>query len=148
MGWTVAEAGKVSEREPWSNLVAQDTLIDLHEESIARYKGEFSPPQRGCLERSLGAAWNLELYTAPEGARRCLNFCSGLLFYLIKNHCFLDGNKRIAWMAAMETLRQFGLTVRATDEEAEKFCKDIISGEIKKALDVVLWIEPRLEEFC
>jgi death-on-curing protein len=137
----------VSEREPWAHLLNYETVIELHREGIERFGGDLSAPQPGCLERSLGAAWSLELYAAPEDARQCLCFCSGLIYYLVKNHCFTDGNKRIAWMAAMEALRCLGLTVLATDDEAEKFCLDVISGEIKNAIDVVPWVAQRLEEF-
>ncbi len=44
-----------------------------------------------------------------------------LLYYLMKNHCFVDGNKRVGWAACMEVLRALGLTVTATDKEAEDF---------------------------
>jgi death on curing protein len=37
---------------------------------------------------------------------------------LAKNHCFLDGNKRIAWMAAVEVILREGLEVNATTDEA------------------------------
>jgi len=47
----------------------------------------------------------------------------------------------------MEVLRSLGLTVNATDDEAEAFCINVITGEnmVKKAVDVCLWIAPRLE---
>jgi hypothetical protein len=47
----------------------------------------------------------------------------------------------------MEVLRMLGLTINATDDEAEQFCLDIISGTVKHAIDVVSWIAKRLEEF-
>lgn len=47
----------------------------------------------------------------------------------------------------MEAIRTLGLTVKASDEEAEKFCLDIISGTVKRATDVVPWLARRLEEF-
>lgn len=137
----------MSEREPWVSLITVDGILYLHAEGIKKYGGDFSGPREGCLEGSLGAAWNLELYAAPEGSLKCLSFCAGLLYYLVKNHCFTDGNKRIAWMAAMESIRTLGLTVKASDDEAEKFCMDVISGTIKHATDVVSWLAKRLEEF-
>jgi death-on-curing protein len=137
----------VSEREPWVNLITVDDILDLHGEGIKRHGGDLSTPQEGCLERSLGAAWSLEVYGSPDDAIPCLSFCAGLLYYLVMNHCFTDGNKRIGWMSAMEALRSKGLTIAASDDEAEKFCLDIISGTIKHATDVVPWLAKRLEEY-
>jgi death-on-curing protein len=137
----------MSEGEPWEHLTGLDEIIQLHEDGIRRYGGDLSTPREGCVEGSLGAAWSFELYMASPDAYEGLCFCSGLLYYLVKNHCFTDGNKRIAWMAAMESLRVLGLTVKASDDEAEQFCLDVISGSVKDATAVVSWIASRLEEF-
>lgn len=69
-----------------------------------------------CLERSIGAAVMLEQY-ADEHNR--LLFAVGLLYYLALNHCYLDGNKRVAWMAMQDALRELGVHVCASDVEAE-----------------------------
>jgi death-on-curing protein len=72
-----------------------------------------------------------------------------LLFYLVSNHCFVDGNKRIGWLAAMRVLLSFGLTVSATDDEAEAFCMRIADSQkadaIRDGQDVVIWLSERLE---
>lgn len=137
----------MSDREPWVHLITVNGILDLHAEGIKKYGGDFSAPQEGCLERSLGAAWSLEVYGAPDNALPRLSFCSGLLYYLVMNHCFTDGNKRIGWMSAVEVLRSLGLTIKATDEEAENLCLDIIGGTVKHATDVIPWIAKRLQEF-
>lgn len=56
-------------------------------------------------------------------------------------------NKRVAWAACMEVLRSLGLTIGATDDEAERFCIDVItgSGSVKNAVDICIWLAPRLE---
>jgi death-on-curing protein len=126
----------VSPQEPWATRITVDDILALHQEGILRYGGDYSPPASGCIERSLGAAYNAELYTQTEDSRMGLCFAGCLLFYLTQNHCFTDGNKRIGWMAAVEVLRKFGLTVQATDDEACLFCLRIVSGEIERATDV------------
>ncbi len=78
--------------QPWEDLITMDTIVDLHGELIDRYGGDKTGPRAGCVEGSLGAAWNAELYTAAEDAVRGLCFAGCLLFYLLKNHCFIDGN--------------------------------------------------------
>ena len=134
--------------QPWGSLIYIEGILDIHAECIAKFGGDATPdPAEGCVERSLGAAWNAELYAGSEDAIEGLCFAGCMLFSLIKNHCFIDGNKRVGWAACMEALRSLGLTINASDEEAEKLCLDVITGEgsIKNAVDVSLWLAPRLE---
>jgi len=102
---------------------------------------------KGCIDRSIAAAWNAELYLDNPDATKGLCFASCLLFYLAKNNCFVDGNKRVGWATCMEVLRGMGLTVKATDEEVEQLCVGFLigSGTVKDAIDVSIWMAPRLE---
>ncbi len=134
--------------EPWAHLVSRDVILEIHRECIARFGGDPSnTPKGGCVERSIGAAWSAELYSENPDAVEGLCFAGCLLYYLIKNHCFVDGNKRVGWAACMEVLRTLGLTVHATDDEIEEFCLAIIENDppqVKGAVDVAVWLAPRL----
>jgi death-on-curing protein len=130
----------------WSRLINEEKILSLHEESIARYGGDSTAfAKDGCLERSIGAAVNAELYTSEEGAIAGLCFAGCLLFYLAKNHCFIDGNKRVSWLSAMHVLLGLSLTIDATEEEAEAYCLSILSGDVASAVDVSIWIADRLK---
>jgi death-on-curing protein len=108
--------------EPWSELISIETIQEVHRECIARFGGDSTfKPTEGCIERSAGAAFNAELYTDNPDSIKGLCFAGCLLFYLIRNHCFVDGNKRVAWASCMEVLRFLGLTVDSTDSDAEEF---------------------------
>lgn len=137
----------MSAAQPWGGLASRESICDLHAEGIARYGGDGTPePSEGCVEKSLGAAWNAELYAGAEGGVRGLCFAGCLMFYLIENHCFVDGNKRVGWASCMEALRGLGLTITATDDEVEQFCGDIVNGSIENAVDVSVWLADRLIE--
>ncbi len=130
---------------PWSRLIDGDTVLELHQESIARYGGDSTPTAKdGCIDKSLGAAWNAELYMANEDALQGLCFAGCLLFYLAKNHCFVDGNKRVAWMSAMEVLRILDLTLDVSEDDAEAYCLSILDGAVASASDVSIWMADRL----
>ena len=108
--------------EPWSHLITRDTIQQIHDETIARFGGDGTPqPKEGCVDGSSGAAWNAELYADDDGSSGGLCFAGCLLYYLVKNHCFVDGNKRVGWAACMEVLRLVGLTIGASDDEVEAF---------------------------
>ncbi len=92
--------------EPWSHLIRRDTVQDIHDEAIARFGGDATPDaKQGCIDGSIGAAWNAELYTGDDASSGGLCFAGCLLYYLVKNHCFVDGNKRVGWATCMEVLR-------------------------------------------
>jgi prophage maintenance system killer protein len=58
----------------------------------------------------------------------------------------VDGNKRVGWAACMEVLRLLGLTIEASEDEAEVFVTAIAaeSPDITNALAVAVWLAPRL----
>ncbi len=61
-----------------------------------------------------------------------LTFCGYLLFYLSKNHCWADGNKRAAWMSVVWVLEKIGLTVEADDDEVINFCESILTAMLRR----------------
>ncbi len=73
-----------------------------------------------------------------------LSFAGCLFFYLIKNHCFVDGNKRIAWAAMVRVLLELGLTLDVDDDEAEQYCLRVIKSHDMDAVSVSLWLSERL----
>jgi hypothetical protein len=71
--------------QPWGELISIEEVSELHAEGIARFGGDGTPdPVDGCVERSLGAAWNAELYAGSEDAIVGLCFAGCLLFYFDK----------------------------------------------------------------
>ncbi|MDO8430789.1 MAG: type II toxin-antitoxin system death-on-curing family toxin [Candidatus Binatus sp.] len=134
--------------DPWAHLISLQTIRQIHSDCIARFGGDATKATKeGCVERSLGAAWSAELYSENMDAVQGLCFAGCLLYYLIKNHCFVDGNKRVGWAAGMEVLRALELGVRATDDEVEEFCLAVVENDsslVKNAVDVAVWLAPRL----
>lgn len=98
----------------------------------------------GCVDGALGSAYSAELYTAPEVEGEFvvsgLTFAGCLLFYLATRHCFVDGNKRVSWLATSFVLLTLGVTLAVTDNEAEAFCLGIANGTVKSSEEVVHWI--------
>lgn len=134
--------------EPWSGLITSADIHWLYGEGIKRKGGTGSHSKDGCVDAALGAAYTAELYSMPEVNDETvitgIIFCGYLMFYLITKHCWVDGNKRVAWECAMWVLLKLGLTVQASDDDAERFCVALASGDIKVAEDVVVWLAERL----
>jgi death-on-curing protein len=136
----------MTEREPWSELITVRLVLDFRDEGIKRYGGLLATkPAEDCIEGSLGAAWSAGLYREPEEAKRGLCFTAHALYYIAKNHCFTEGNKRAAWMSAIEILARLGLTVNTTIEEAFGMMEGIIKGHISGPDEVTHWLAERLD---
>lgn len=134
--------------EVWRELITPEIIIQLHDEGLRRYGGLHSPPIEGCIERSTGGAYTAGLYTAkndpPSPLEIALPFAGYLLYYLARNHCFVEGNKRVAWTATMHVLAGFGLTLSATQDEAGDFVDSVVKGEVESGADATLWLEQHL----
>ena len=130
--------------QPWTQWITSEELHSLYAEGIVRYGGTGSKSKNGCVDGSLGAAYNAELYSMPEfnseTAVSGLVFAGYLLFYLTQNHCFVDGNKRIGWLSAMFVLGKLGVTLDVSEDDAEHYCRGIAAGAIKNGADIVNWI--------
>jgi death on curing protein len=130
---------------PWSHLVTEERIADLHAASLVRHGGRRGAPKPGCVDGSLGAAWSAEQYTIDEdGVAGGLVFAGNLMFYLARNHCFVDGNKRAAWLAATEILLKHDLTIDAPEDEVFAFMEAVADGAVERAERVIEWIAARL----
>lgn len=134
--------------DQWAGLISPEKILALHREGAARYGGD--PTQRrqdaDCVDGRIGSAANAASYCAEGDADAGLILAAYLLFYLAKDHCFVDGNKRVAWLATVEVLKNLQLTINATTEEAYGFMLDISAGNVRHAEDVALWLAERLED--
>jgi death-on-curing protein len=124
-------------------LITVDRVRDIHRVAIELFGGSPSPHEKreGCLDSSIGAARSRCAYQFTEDD--VLQWAAGMLFYLAKNHCMDDGNKRIAWMAAEDVLRSWGLRIVASIDEAEAFVLSVAAGKID-ADEVAAWIADHL----
>lgn len=138
----------MSERQPWDDYVTIDEVLDLYEQGIANHGGGHSPPKPGCLDGSLGAAANAEYYSSlGEDDLGCpgLVFAVHAMISLAYNHCFKDGNKRVAWATLNTVLARLHLRIEATDDEAEQFVIKTISSQLS-AREAEIWVAERLQE--
>ena len=129
---------------PWDEVLDVGTVLDLYQMAMQR-GGMASPPRPGCVEQCLGNAWNAEGYRQEEGQRLGLLFACYVMFYLAMNHCFTDGNKRLAWASLTFVLSHYGLSVDASEDEAVEFVLSVAAGDcnVDGAID---WVTDRLSE--
>jgi len=133
--------------QPWAQWIGVETIAMLYVRVMDTWGGARSDPKPGCIDAAMGAAYNAELYSPEndqEGFVSGLIFACYLLFYLTSKHCYIDGNKRIAWACMTFVLLNFGLTIKASEDEVVEFCLAISKGEIENGASVVSWVSEKL----
>jgi death-on-curing protein len=108
----------------------------LHSESIAEHGGADGLRDAGLFESALARPQNLLAY---EGVTDPARLAASYAFGLAKNHAFVDGNKRIAFIAAALFLRLNGQRLIADQAEATLVMLSVASGAFSET-ELADWI--------
>lgn len=108
--------------------MAVSAVLALHDAALQAHGGTPGHGQGvACVDRSLCAAVNAVLYRFGADDD-CLDpkwFAAYAFLYLLKNHCFTDGNKRVAWMVLTQVLfQELGASVSFSDDVAVRLVLD------------------------
>jgi death on curing protein len=110
----------------------------MHAELIREHGGSHGIRDAGLIDSGLARPQNRWSYGETELSRLAAAYCYGL----VKNHGFIDGNKRIAFMAAYVFLRINGLELDAPEAEAYVAVTDLASGGSTED-EFAAWVEAR-----
>jgi len=114
-----------------------DEALAIHAHQIARYGGSLGVRDRGLLESALAmpAATFAGEYLHPSLHEQA----SAYLFHLVKNHPFVDGNKRVGLASCRAFLRLNGVRVHAGDDDLVDIVMGVAEGRRSKA-DVAVFL--------
>ena len=115
--------------------IDKQLLITLHDESLLLHGGASGIRDEGLLDSALNRAVNLALYSEPDFAELAAAYGVGLA----KNHAFVDGNKRVAFLAVGLFLGLNGYKLIANQMDATQTMLAVASGEMQE-VDFVGWI--------
>jgi len=105
-------------------------VLLIHDHAIREFGGSFGLISLERLEAAIGAPrqtmFGEELYP------NLLSKAAILFYLLVKNHPFVDGNKRTAALALIEFLERNGYTLDATNDELYQFTVDVASSALGK----------------
>ena len=125
-----------SDRWQW---VEPGVVFAIHDLQIAEHGGSDGVRDRGAIESALMRPINLALYAEPDAADLAASYAYGLA----KNHGFVDGNKRTAWVAARLFLADDGRRLDFNVDDAVRIMEDVASGEITET-ELAHWFRERL----
>jgi death on curing protein len=106
--------------------LTREIILAIQEELLARFGGLAGIRDNGLLDSALGRPAQRLHYEHPDIFDLAASYAHGL----VKNHPFLDGNKRIGFMAAYTFLGVNGEFLQAPEEQAVLQTLALAAGEI------------------
>ena len=104
-------------------------ILAIHEEQLAQHGGSIGLRDSGLLDSALARPVNAAAYTQDADAAT-LAAAYAYAFGIAKNHPFIDGNKRTAFVAMELFLMDNGFVLTASDEEALMAMLRLASSEM------------------
>ena len=109
--------------------VLRETVLTLHEQSLAQFGGLAGIRDEGLLDSALDRPQNLFAYGKPT----LFALAASYAFGLAKNHPFIDGNKRTAFVTAVLFLELNGWRFSAEEADAAVRTLALAAGEMTEA---------------
>lgn len=130
----------MSERADPIWLDARD-LLTVHDRQLVLHGGGAGVRSVDLLESAVARPQNLWSHGEPDAASLAASYAFGIA----RNHPFLDGDKRTAWVAARLFLRGNGHLLQHGKEESIWIMLGLAAGLIEE--DVIAgWLRERLSQ--
>jgi len=122
-------------------MIDKDEVIRIHEALIDQFGGSKGVRDEGLLDAAINRPFQSfdgkDLYETPDEKS------SAIFESVIKNHPFIDGNKRIAYVLMRLLLLQYHYDIAAKQEEKYQFVIEVASGMFDFE-GIKQWISKRL----
>ncbi|WP_447970372.1 type II toxin-antitoxin system death-on-curing family toxin [Nitrospira sp. M1] len=119
--------------------VSKELVLAMHEELLAEHGGATGLRDKGLLDSALVRPENLFAYEKADLFGLAAAYTHGIL----RNHPFIDGNKRTAFLTGYVFLGKNKKELVASEAEATQVILDLVSKRLTEA-EFALW----LKEHC
>lgn len=117
--------------------ILKKALLLHHEESLATFGGARGLRDDGLLESALARPQNAYAYNLE---RTIAELAASYAFGIAKNHAFVDGNKRAAFLSIGLFLAINGYVLKADQVDAIQTILALATGALGEE-DLAVWIE-------
>ncbi len=117
-------------------FVKESTAIAIHEEQLMEHGGGHGIRDIGLLQSALARPENLAAYGDPDVYQMAASYAYGIA----KNHPFIDGNKRTAFVVMEVFLLLNGVELVASDAECVMTFVSLAAGELSEE-GLVDWLK-------
>lgn len=117
--------------------ILKETTLLLHEQSLNEHGGPSGLRDEGLLDSALGKPPNVFAYCA---AATLFDLAASYTAGLVKNHPFIDGNKRIGFLAGALLLQLNGYRFIANEADAALRTLALAAGDMTESA-YAAWLE-------
>lgn len=121
-------------------MIDLQEVFEIHQVLIQEFGGSQGVRDesllKSAIERPFSGFGETEFYPTPEEK------AGAILESIVKNHPFIDGNKRTGYVLMRLILMQFGKDIIATQNEKYEFVVSVASGQIDFQ-QIAAWIRNR-----
>lgn len=115
--------------------LSRDLILAIHDEQLAEHGGSTGLRDPGLLESALARPMNRAGYAEPDISERAALYALAIA----RNHPFIDGNKRTAFVALELFLRLNRCLFTASDAEAVVMTLAMAAGELDD-IEFTAWV--------
>jgi death-on-curing protein len=127
------------------NWIPKPVILAMHDELLREHGGLDGTINEGALESTLARPQNLVAYKNPAPPT-IFDLAASYGFGFARNHCFADGNKRVALVSIDVFLQLNGFELVVEEMEAVELIKLLAAGEINEE-QLSKWIQRNSREF-
>jgi death-on-curing protein len=121
-------------------FIPDDLVLTIHADLLQQYGGRPGLRDRNLLESALAQP---RVSVGGKPAHKTLfDKAAAYGYHICKNHPFIDGNKRVAFVLMDIFLQKNGWEIVAHEEEAYSLMIDLASGKLTKA-QLSTWLKER-----
>ncbi len=119
--------------------VNPDVAIAVHEAQLAEHGGPGGVRDANAFQSAMARPQNLAAYGDPDAASLAASYAFGIA----RNHAFVDGNKRTAWVLARMFLALNGVEIAYAPRDAIAVVLALAAGELSED-ELAGWFRERL----
>lgn len=116
--------------------ISKAVILAIHDEQLAEHGGGMGVRDDGLLDSALARPQNRFAYDRKADLA---TLAAAYAFGIARNHPFIDGNKRTAYVAMELFLDLNGTTLTASDHDAVVITLRLAAGEIEED-ELAAWV--------
>lgn len=118
--------------------IADGVVLAIHRRQLAEHGGLEGIRDKGLLQSALARPKNLLAYS--ESLPDMASLAAAYAYGIVKNHPFVDGNKRTAYVVMRTFLKLNGYDIQVSNEEKYQIWMALAAGTLSEE-ELAFWIQ-------
>ena len=116
--------------------IPKNVVLAIHDAVLSEHGGQPGIRDEGLIDSAFARPQQLFSYDDPD----VFSLAAAYVFAIIRNHPFLDGNKRTAFMLGYDFLYQNGKQLKAPEAEAAQAVIDLAARKLTEE-EFAIWLK-------